>query len=61
MNETMFGFLIQPPAGGEKSANAFCVMGDTFADLISDKNGQTMNGKILTIVQVTAQSFWENR
>jgi len=29
--------------------------------LISDKNGQTMNGKILTIVQVTAQSFWENR
>jgi hypothetical protein len=37
MNETMFGFLIQPSAGGEKSANAFCVMGDTFADLISDK------------------------
>jgi hypothetical protein len=23
MNETMFGFLIQPPAGGEKSAMHF--------------------------------------
>jgi hypothetical protein len=27
MNETMFGFLIQPPAGGEKSENVFCVPG----------------------------------
>jgi len=31
MNETKFRILIQPPAGGGKSANAFCVMGDTFA------------------------------